>query len=186
MALSLKAAALKVQAANALAGKVQNSGADVPPKKIKYKSDWERGVMVTTFERNGWVRTEGDDWNVGWFNVGNIRGMFHPDSGVRLGDHQMVNHYPNHYELTNKDNMVKNIKRFMRDTKGGADGAGADAATGTGAYTYKDGYVPLTYNLPADYNIFMEEFKRNPNTMWIMKPTARAQGKGIFLVNKLN
>ena len=45
--------------------------------------------------------------------------------------------------------------------------------------------LPLTYNLPGDYTIFVEEFKKYNNATWIMKPTARAQGKGIFLVNKL-
>ena len=32
----------------------------------------------------------------------------------------------------------------------------------------------------------MEEFKRNPSAMWIMKPTNMAQGKGIFIINKLS
>ena len=27
--------------------------------------------------------------------------------------------------------------------------------------------------LPADYNIFVEEFRRNPATTWIMKPAAK-------------
>ena len=45
--------------------------------------------------------------------------------------------------------------------------------------------VPITYILPGEYTIFVEEFKKNPNTTWIMKPTNRAQGSGIFLVNKL-
>lgn len=45
--------------------------------------------------------------------------------------------------------------------------------------------VPMTYILPGDYTIFVEEFKRYPNATWIMKPTNNAQGKGIFLVNKL-
>jgi len=31
----------------------------------------------------------------------------------------------------------------------------------------------------------VEEFKRVPNTNWIMKPVGRCQGKGIFIVNKL-
>lgn len=53
-----------------------------------------------------------------------------------------------------------------------------------GALIYMD-IAPLTYILPGDYNIFVEEFKKYPNATWIMKPTARAQGKGIFLVNKL-
>lgn len=43
----------------------------------------------------------------------------------------------------------------------------------------------MTYLLPADYTLFVEEFRRNPNAMWIMKPTSRSQGKGIFIINKL-
>ncbi|CDW91503.1 probable tubulin polyglutamylase ttll1 [Stylonychia lemnae] len=54
-----------------------------------------------------------------------------------------------------------------------------------GNYIYMD-IVPNTYILPGDYTIFVEEFRRNPNIMWIMKPSSKAQGKGIFLVNKLN
>ena len=54
----------------------------------------------------------------------------------------------------------------------------------TGNFTYMD-IVPMTYILPGDYTIFVEEFKKVPNTTWIMKPTSRAQGSGIFLVNKL-
>jgi hypothetical protein len=46
-------------------------------------------------------------------------------------------------------------------------------------------FVPITYLLPADYTLFVEEFRRNPNAMWIMKPTSRSQGKGIFIINKL-
>jgi hypothetical protein len=32
--------------------------------------------------------------------------------------------------------------------------------------------------LPADYNLFVEEFRKNPNTTWIMKPC----GKGIVAI----
>ena len=31
-----------------------------------------------------------------------------------LQAHQKVNHYRNHYELTRKDLMVKNLKRFKK------------------------------------------------------------------------
>lgn len=33
----------------------------------------------------------------------------------RLSDDQIINHFPNHYELTRKDLMVKNIKRFRKE-----------------------------------------------------------------------
>ena len=43
----------------------------------------------------------------------------------------------------------------------------------SGALIYMD-IVPMTYILPGDYNIFVEEFKRYSNATWIMKPTAGA------------
>jgi tubulin polyglutamylase TTLL9 len=37
----------------------------------------------------------------------------------------------------------------------------------------------------SEYHMFVEEFKRKPGTIWIMKPAGRAQGKGIFLFTEL-
>ena len=78
---------------------------------------------------------------------------------------------PNHYELTRKDLMVKNIKRYSKDL----------AREGLTI----PGFVPTTYLLPADYSLFVEESRRKSNT-WIMKPTSKARGIGIFIVNKLS
>ena len=36
-----------------------------------------------------------------------------------------------------------------------------------------------------DYSLFVEEFRKAP-VAWIMKPIAKAQGRGIFLINKLS
>jgi len=94
-----------------------------------------------------------------------------------------LNHFPNHYELTRKDLMVKNIKRYRREMEKETNPIAEK--NDTGDFIYMD-IVPMTYILPGDYTIFVEEFRRKPDEMWIMKPTARAQGKGIFLVNKLN
>ena len=104
--------------------------------------------------------------------------IFHPDSGIRLGDHQLVNHFPNHYELTRKDLMVKNIKRYKKELEKEDGGSGGPTAA-------QMDFVPMTFTLPADYSLFVEEYRRAPNLTWIMKPTGKAQGKGIFLINKL-
>ena len=78
--------------------------------------------------------------------------------------------------------MVKNIKRFRKEME--KEGSPLAEKDETGNFVYLD-IIPLTYHLPQDYNMFVDEFKRQPNAVWIMKPAARAQGKGIFLVNKL-
>jgi tubulin polyglutamylase TTLL1 len=143
------------------------------PYKLKWKTDMEKGVVTHNFDRRGWTKcVDGDsDWNIYWASVGTVRQIFNPDTGYRLHDMQLINHFPNHFELTRKDLMVKNIKRYVKE-QGKGDASAMD-------------FVPVTYLLPADYTLFVEEFRRNPNAMWIMKPTGRSQGKGIFIINKL-
>jgi tubulin polyglutamylase TTLL1 len=143
-------------------------------RAFKWHVDVEKHVVTWNFERRGWLKTDGDDWNIYWASKVSVKALFNPENGVRLVDGQYVNHFPNHYELTRKDLMVKNIKRYKRDV----------VATSTDATSLD--FLPTTYTLPADYSLFVEEFRRNPNTMWIMKPSSKAQGKGIFIVNKLS
>eukprot|EP00741_Cyanophora_paradoxa_P017157 tig00020960_g16569.t1 len=152
---------------------------------VKYKVDSEKLVVVGNFERRGWVRCgpNDEDWNFYWANVFTVRQTFNPETGYRLSDNQIMNHFPNHYELTRKDLMVKNIKRYRKDLERENDPMAERDENGN--YANLD-FIPLTYILPGDYSLFVEEFKRNPHTVWIMKPVGKAQGKGIFLVNKLN
>jgi tubulin polyglutamylase TTLL9 len=46
-------------------------------------------------------------------------------------------------------------------------------------------FFPITFVLPREYAMFVEEFKR-VGGIWIMKPIGSAQGKGIFLFTKLS
>ena len=132
---------------------------------------------MVNFERRGWHKwkeSDQDDWNIWWASVYSTKQVFSSDSHVRLGDHQLINHFPNHYEITRKDLMVKNVKRYRKELqREGRDTSVLD-------------FVPTTFVLPGDYALFAEEYRRKPNTTWILKPSARAQGKGIFLINKLS
>lgn len=47
-------------------------------------------------------------------------------------------------------------------------------------------YCPMSFLLPGEYALFVEEFKRDPGIVWIAKPIGKAQGKGIFLFEKLS
>ena len=110
-----------------------------------------------------------------------MKQWFNPESGQRLGDEQIINHFPNHGELTRKDMMVKNIKRYRKDLEkdyallaaaGGAEpegpGGKEPGGAGGGAEGEEDpvlaelDFVPATYTLPADYSLFVEEFRRHP------------------------
>ncbi|KAE8877281.1 putative tubulin polyglutamylase [Phytophthora fragariae] len=164
--------------------------------KFRWRVDSEKNVVVWNFERRGWTKTEGDDWNIFWANKTTIKNMFNPENGVRLVDGQYVNHFPNHYELTRKDLMVKNIKRYKKmlsvatgsSSSSSSINATSDVISALGAPPSTEAldFLPTTYTLPADYSLFVEEFRRNPNVMWIMKPCSKAQGKGIFIINKLS
>jgi len=70
--------------------------------------------------------------------------------------------------------MVKNLKRHKKQLE--KEGKYDDAA----AFNF----FPTTYNLPSDYSIFVEEFKKTGG-VWIMKPVGKSQGRGIFLLSKL-
>ena len=57
--------------------------------------------------------------------------------------------------------MIKNLKRYKKALE--KEGKLEEAAS----YNFS----PLTYNLPGEYSLFCEEFKRN-NSVWIMKPVS--------------
>ncbi|KAJ3044900.1 putative tubulin polyglutamylase ttll1 [Rhizophlyctis rosea] len=78
--------------------------------------------------------------------------------------------------------MVKNIKRYRKDMEKEREKGNISS---TSKYVYTD-FLPTTYTLPGDYNLFAEEFRKNPASVWIMKPTDKARGIGIFIINKLH
>lgn len=108
-----------------------------------------------------------------WADVRWIREYF---DNMRFAPHQRVNHFRNHFELTRKDNLVKNINRMRRQLE--RSGAAEEAA--------KYNFLPTSYVLPGDYGLFVEQFKRSSGALWIMKPIGGAQGRGIFLFSKLS
>jgi len=62
--------------------------------------------------RPGWVETEGEtDWDIFWAEKEWIHQTL---DHVHLTDTQRVNHFRNHFELTRKDLLIKNLKRMKK------------------------------------------------------------------------
>ncbi|CAK93295.1 unnamed protein product (macronuclear) [Paramecium tetraurelia] len=141
---------------------------------IKYKTSF-RNCILEAFKRRNWRETDGDDWDIMWAEKEWIHEVM---DHIHLQPHQKINHFRNHYELTRKDLMIKNLKKQKRalEKEGKIDEANA--------YNF----FPLTYHLPSEYPIFNEEFKKQGDnkTAWIMKPIGKSQGRGIFLFNKIS
>jgi tubulin polyglutamylase TTLL9 len=63
---------------------------------------------------DGWHETASDeDWDLNWADVGWIRENF-DIMQPKWQDHQRINHFKNHYELTRKDLLIKNLKRWKK------------------------------------------------------------------------
>ncbi|KAL1122620.1 hypothetical protein AAG570_002947 [Ranatra chinensis] len=152
--------------------------------RITFCTDLEKSVLVNNFEKRGWIHVNPEEeWNFYWAGMQTCRNLFGLESGYRMNDNQIINHFPNHHELTRKDLLVKNIKRYRKELE--RDGNPLAARAPNGKYLYLN-FVPVTFVLPADYNMFVEEYRKNPQSTWIMKPCGKSQGAGIFLINKLS
>eukprot|EP00752_Nemacystus_decipiens_P001650 g1604.t1 len=141
---------------------------------IVFRCSTRNTVYEVLKSRPGWVETHDDvDWDLCWADVGWVRDMY---DQIQMDDDQRLNHFPNHYELTRKDLMVKNLKRMRKQLERN------DCRAEATSYCFWTG----TFVLPSEYGMFVEEFKRSPGAVWIMKPIGKAQGRGIFLFNKLS
>jgi tubulin polyglutamylase TTLL4 len=89
-----------------------------------------------------------------------------------LHKYQKFNHFPMTWQLSRKDNLYNNFmnmkNKFPNDFK----------------------YMPETYIMPRDYDIFVNEklknFDLNDKThLWLLKPVASSRGRGIRLLTDI-
>jgi tubulin polyglutamylase TTLL9 len=141
---------------------------------VRFHSCYQNTVLDVFNARKGFVSTDNAlEWDITWADKEWMNNVF---DRLHLAEHQRVNHFRNHFELTRKDNLAKNIKRTKRQLE-----------REDNQETAKYDILPASFMLPSEYSMFVEEFKRHQTgTFWIMKPVGKAQGKGIFLFSKLS
>ncbi|SBS84508.1 ATP-dependent DNA helicase UvrD, putative (UvrD) [Plasmodium ovale curtisi] len=144
---------------------------------IKFRTDFRNTIYDLFLHRKWELTTHETEWNLCWSEKDWISEVY---DTLSLKNDQFVNHFRNFYELTRKDLLAKNIKRLKKQSEKNKGGL----ATGGG--TENLDITPVTFVLPLEYNMFLEEFKKKSNCMWIMKPIGKSQGKGIFLFDKIS
>ncbi len=90
-------------------------------------------------------------------------GGFRPSVFESLGAGQKINHFPGSTELTHKDRLAANLRR-KRDRFGP-----------------EYDIAPETFVLPEEYAAAYSRI-REAGDLWISKPYAQSQGRGIYLV----
>ncbi|CAH8536931.1 unnamed protein product [Schistosoma rodhaini] len=142
----------------------------VPPIRFKCTMN---NTILDVLRNRGWIEVlREEECDFFWCDPMTMKELF--DHGL-MGNIIKICHFRNHFELTRKNLMVKNLKRLKRKWEK--------------EYSKQEGQIldffPTTFELPMEYHMFIEEFRRCPGSIWIMKPVAKSQGKGIFLFRKL-
>ncbi|XP_076375568.1 putative tubulin polyglutamylase TTLL9 [Megalopta genalis] len=142
-------------------------------KVVKFRCDFP-STQVKVMLARGWTQiTDPNDlgWHLWWCETNDARQAL----DAKLTTHQKIPHFRNHYELTRKNYLYRNLRRYKKlllKSKKIAEAELCDA-------------MPLTFELPNDYLLFTEEYHQQPGATWIVKPAGRSQGRGIFLFRKL-
>ena len=72
------------------------------------------------------------------------------------------------YSIARKDHLCKNLTKLMKE------------------FPTKFNFFPKTWLLPSEYGDFRAQFNKKGNKTFILKPEADSQGRGIFLVKKID
>jgi tubulin polyglutamylase TTLL6/13 len=98
------------------------------------------------------------EWDVFWTD-----NAVQPEFLARMQPFQKINHFPGMYSLARKNHLGRHLMRMKK------------------AFPKNYKFFPQTYLLPAEYSEFKHQFSSGGPKVFIVKPEASCQGRGIFL-----
>jgi tubulin polyglutamylase TTLL5 len=124
-------------------------------------------LIKNTLEDNGFIETTGKDkeWTIMWSSCSIKNNLYN-----NLKKFQKVNHFPRSVEITRKDLLYKNLSKL-------------ESLFPNNSRTFS--FLPKSYILPNEHKFLAEEMEKEPNSIWILKPVASSQGRGISLIDKV-
>ncbi|XP_026545382.1 probable tubulin polyglutamylase TTLL9 [Notechis scutatus] len=129
-----------------------------PRASIRFKCALTNTILDVLQQRPGWVEVKDEgEWDFYWCDVRWLQENF---DHTYMDEHVRISHFRNHYELTRKNYTVKNLKRLRKQLE--RESGKLEAM--------KCDFFPKTFEMPSEYHLFVEEFRKNPGITWIMKP----------------
>ena len=119
-------------------------------------------VKQVISETLGWRITENedDDWDITWTD-----NAVPSEKLSKMRIYQKINHFPGMHGICKKNYLAWNLNKMLK------------------IYPNEYNFYPRTWVLPGDYADFKSQL--NNKKIFIVKPEASSQGRGIFLIKKL-
>ncbi len=130
-----------------------------------YKMLSDCKLIKNTLEDNGFRESKSNNFTLLWSSS-----AIKPEVYKNLKKYQKVNHFPKSNEITRKDSLYKNICKLQIHLQ---------------ANQKQFNFIPESYILPNEHQFLQESMEKEPNYIWIIKPVASSQGKGIFVTNRI-
>ena len=105
----------------------------------------------------------GDDeqyWDLCWMDSSVSEGRV-----AKLYPFQRINHFPGMLEICRKAPLSRNLRRMQT------------------AHPREYSFSPQTWDYPAQLDLFRRYSRANPHDVYIVKPSAGAMGRGIYLAS---
>ena len=108
------------------------------------------------------VGDEEEYWDLNWTDL-----SVSEHRVAKMHPFQRINHFPGMMEICRKASLSRHLKRMQQ-------------ACPEGTYDF----APTTWEYPHELESFRRHCRGNPGGTYIVKPTAGAMGRGIYLIRK--
>lgn len=127
----------------------------------------ECSLVKNLLEDNGFIENKksNNNWTLLWSS-----GPIKPAIYSSLTRYQKVNHFPRSVEITRKDLLYKNISKMQSMFPN---------------LSKNLSFIPQSFLLPNEYKYLEDAMEKDSNFIWIIKPVASSQGRGIYVTNKI-
>jgi tubulin polyglutamylase TTLL6/13 len=103
---------------------------------------------------------EEDDWDITWTDS-----AVPTEKLTKMKPYQKINHFPGMHGICKKNYLAWNLNKMLK------------------IYPNEYNFFPRTWVLPGDYSDF--KIHANKKKVFIVKPEASSQGRGIFLIKRI-